>query len=79
MTDQTAPPIMDRPLTRAVERALGMRADPAVTADFLFLERWEIEPRPGTAAALRVGQLRRANPGLAEAIRAELAVGRRRG
>jgi hypothetical protein len=38
----------------------------------LFLERWEICPLPGSAAALRVSQIRRANPELAAAIRSEL-------
>jgi hypothetical protein len=67
----------DRPLTLAVQRALTTVRDPASTADLLFLERWEISPLPGVAAALRVGQLRRANPGLAAEIRAELAARRR--
>ncbi len=66
----------DRPLTHAVERALSTVRDAASTADLLFLERWEISPLPGAAAALRVGQLRRANPTLAAEIRAELAARR---
>jgi hypothetical protein len=41
-------------------------------ADLLFLEQWELRPSPGAAAALRVIQLRRANPDLAAEIRAEL-------
>ncbi len=67
----------DRPLTLAVERALSTVRDAASTADLLFLERWEISPLPGAAAALRVGQLRRANPTLAAEIRAELAARRK--
>ena len=67
------PPTFDRPLTRAVARALATLHDPASVSDLLFLERWEISPLPGTAAALRVGQIRRANPALAAEIRAELA------
>jgi hypothetical protein len=67
------PPTFDRPLTRAVARALATLHDPASAADLLFLERWEASPLPGTAAALRVGQIRRANPALAAEIRAELA------
>jgi len=66
----------DSPLTRAVRRALSAVQDAASTADLLFLERWEINPEPGSAAALRVGQLRRANPALAAEIRAEVAARR---
>jgi hypothetical protein len=66
-------PTFDRPLTRAVARALSALHDPASVSDLLFLERWEMSPLPGTAAALRVGQIRRANPALAAEIRAELA------
>lgn len=61
------------PLTRAVREALGPKPTLAVLSDLLFLERWEIQPMPGSAAALRVGQIRRANPALADAVRAELA------
>jgi hypothetical protein len=66
----------DPPFTRAVQRALSAVHDAASTADLLFLERWEISPEPGAAAALRVGQLRRANPGLAAELRAEVAARR---
>ncbi|HVE23509.1 MAG TPA: hypothetical protein VNC39_16175, partial [Acidocella sp.] len=38
----------------------------------LFLELWERAPTPGPAAALRVQQIRRANPELAAAIRHEI-------
>ncbi|CAH2600696.1 protein of unknown function [Rhodovastum atsumiense] len=65
-----------RPLTAAVQRALSHFRDESSASDLLFLERWEITPMPGAAAALRVGQLRRANPGLVAEIRAELARGR---
>lgn len=61
------------PLTTAVREALGANPHHAVLSDLLFLERWEIQPMPGSAAALRVAQIRRANPGLADAVRAELA------
>ncbi len=61
------------PFTEAVRAALR---EGAMSADLLFLERWELCPLPGTAAALRVSQIRRANPGLAAAIRAELAARR---
>jgi hypothetical protein len=67
------PSTFDHPLTRAVARALSTLRDPASASDLLFLERWELSPLPGTAAALRVGQIRRANPALAAEIRAELA------
>ncbi len=80
MTDvmtRTHPFASDRPLTVAVARALSTMRDEASAADLLFLERWEISPVPGAAAALRVGQLRRANPTLAAEIRAELASRRR--
>ena len=60
------------PCTMALRRALPTHRDPALAADLLFLERWEIAPLHGAAAALRVTQLRRANPELAAAIRAEL-------
>jgi hypothetical protein len=66
----------DRPLTRAVQRALSTVHDAASASDLLFLERWEISPEPSAAAALRVGQLRRANPSLAAEIRAEVAARR---
>ncbi len=46
--------------------------DATSLADLLFLERWEMVPAPGPAAALRVSQIRRANPGLSAEIRAEL-------
>ena len=65
------------PLTAAVRGALGGTSDRAVLADLLFLERWELLPIPGTAAALRVSQIRRANPELAAAVRAEIARGAR--
>ncbi len=64
------------PRTEALRRALsGLRNDQAVD-DLLFLESWEADPLPGAGPALRVGQLRRANPGLAAEIRAELRRGR---
>ena len=74
---RTKPSAYDGPLTLAVRRALAEVHDEASASDLLFLERWEISPLPGAAAALRVGQLRRANPDLAAEIRAELAARRR--
>ena len=72
-TTRTRPIATDRPLTLAVQRAMATMRDQASASDLLFLERWEISPVPGAAAALRVGQLRRANPTLTAEIRAELA------
>ncbi len=58
--------------TQALRRVLPQVRDQVSAADLLFLERWEMYPLPGAAAALRVAQLRRANPELAAAIRAEV-------
>jgi hypothetical protein len=63
-------------LTAAVQRALAGTRDHTSEADFLFLERWEQAPIPGAAAAMRINQIRRANPGLAAEVRAELRQGR---
>lgn len=59
------------PLTDAVRHALRDVNDPALRDDLLFLERWELCAEPGLAATRRAAQLRRANPDLAAAIRAE--------
>ncbi len=61
-----------RPHTPTLQRICSEARDQRAVDDFLFLERWEICPLPGPAAALRVTQIRRANPELAEAIRHEL-------
>ena len=61
------------PLTLVLQDALLGIRDHTAQADLLFLERWEMLPQPGMAPALRVQQIRRANPALAEAIRAEVA------
>jgi hypothetical protein len=60
------------PRTAALRRVLDRAEDPRLTDDLLYLEAWEMHPAPGPAAALRVGQIRRANPRLAAEIRAEL-------
>ncbi len=65
------------PRTAAAQRALAAYGDSIAAADLLsadlwFLENWESNPAPGTAAALRVGQIRRANPVLADEIRREV-------
>lgn len=61
------------PLTAVLQNTLPRVHDRSAKADLLFLERWEMAPQPGTALALRVQQIRRANPELANAIRAEVA------
>jgi hypothetical protein len=61
------------PRTQAVRRALRGCRDERSAWDLLFLEAWEMAPSPGAAAALRVGQIRRANPELAAEVRAEIA------
>jgi hypothetical protein len=61
-----------RPFTAALERKIRGNPDERAIDDLLYLERWELHPLPGPAAALRVSQIRRANPELAAAIRAEL-------
>jgi hypothetical protein len=61
------------PLSSTLQNLFAQSCDGAVASDLLFLERWEICPLPGSAAALRISQIRRANPELAAAIRRELA------
>jgi len=61
------------PLTAVLREALPRITDQGAQADLLFLERWELVPRPDMAQVLRVRQIRRANPDLARAIRAEVA------
>ncbi len=59
------------PRTDALRRALVGCGD-ASAADLAFLETWEADPLPGPGAALRIVQIRRANPALAAEIRSEL-------
>jgi hypothetical protein len=66
----------DQPRTAAVQRALASDCDHTMVADLLFLEQWEMCPLPGCAAALRINQIRRANPELAAEVRAEVLCGR---
>jgi hypothetical protein len=61
------------PRTATLQHVLSETHNQRATDDFLFLERWEICPLPGPAAALRVSQIRRANPELVMEIRRELA------
>jgi hypothetical protein len=61
-----------QPCTRAVRHHLATPGTGGMIADLLFLERWEMSPAPGAGPALRIAQIRRANPELAAAVRAEL-------
>jgi hypothetical protein len=60
------------PFTLAVRQALQGANGSALEADLLFLEAWEMHPSSHLGATLRASQIRRANPGLAAAIDAEL-------
>lgn len=59
--------------TQALQRVLAQPLARSAVADFLFLEAWEREPSDNAGVALRIGQIRRANPALAAEIRAEIA------
>ena len=59
--------------TDALRRVLAQPMDRAAVDDLLFLEAWERQPSDNAGVALRIGQIRRANPVLAAAIRAEVA------
>ncbi|GAN77361.1 hypothetical protein [Acidisphaera rubrifaciens] len=61
------------PMTQALRRRLGSVTNDAQMRDLLYLEAWERDPQPGAGAALRINQIRRANPELAAEIRAELS------
>lgn len=76
MSVSTIPFDPDAPCTMAVRRRLATAGDRSLAADLLFLERWEISPSPGFGATLRIAQIRRADPELAAAIRAEIAAHR---
>jgi hypothetical protein len=60
------------PRTAAVRHALQRAHCDSAIADLLFLEAWEASPTAEVAAVLRVAQIRRANPQLADAVRGEL-------
>ncbi len=64
--------VLRPPLTHAVRRALQGTSDTRLAEDLLFLEAWEIHPSANLGATLRASQIRRANPGLAAEIDAEL-------
>ena len=61
------------PRTEALRRVLRTVRDETMAADLLFLEDWWAQRRSGVADYLRASQIRRANPALAEEIRAELS------
>jgi hypothetical protein len=65
--------VSGQPISTTLQTIFTQIADQRTADDLLFLERWELAPVPGSAAAMRVGQIRRANPELATAIRLELA------
>ncbi len=75
MTTAETMPMIDpfAPVTSALQGAMPAIRDRSARDDLLFLERWEMAPLGGVGPALRVQQIRRANPELAEAIRAEVA------
>jgi hypothetical protein len=72
--------VRDAARTITIRRALERVSDWHSAMDLLFLEAWEMQPAPGAAAALRIVQIRRANPELAAELRAEVqSAGRRPG
>ena len=64
-----------RPRTEAVRRALHEASDTTSIKDLLFFESWQMQATPDVANILRAGQIRRANPRLADEILAELRSG----
>lgn len=71
--------LQPQPMTLAVSLALRETHDPRARSDLLFLEAWELHRPSNLAATLRAGQIRRANPNLAEAIERELRAANDRG
>jgi hypothetical protein len=61
------------PATLAMALALEETSDPLARSDLLFLEEWARCGTPGLAAALRIRQIRRANPELAAAVTREMS------
>lgn len=72
LTTQSVP---RQPLTVAVREALQGVNNSQLEADLLFLEQWEMQPSSHLGVTLRASQIRRANPGLAAKIDAELKAG----
>jgi hypothetical protein len=68
----TSRSIWKQPFTLAVRQALQNVSNSQFVEDLLFLEAWEMRPSSHLGMTLRAGQIRRANPGLAAAIDAEL-------
>jgi hypothetical protein len=76
----TTQPMPKQPFTRAVRQALEGTNNSKIEDDLLFLEAWEMHRSSHLGVTLKAGQIRRANPGLAAAIDAELkASSRNRG
>ncbi len=67
--------MVQRPRTQAVVRALHTQHAARALDDLLFFEAWERNPSNELGTLLRAAQIRRANPGLAAAIQAELKAG----
>jgi hypothetical protein len=65
-------PTRKQPFTLAVRHALQDTNNSQIEADLLFLEAWEMYPSSNLGVTLKASQIRRANPGLAAAIGAEL-------
>lgn len=70
MTNATAVPIAETDVVRSM---LASPLSRSAIEDLLFLEAWERNPLPGLGAVRRAGQIRRANPEVAAAIRLEIA------
>ena len=68
----TLTPVDRTAQTQALRQLLSQGLTDAAVADLIYLESWERDPAPGVAAARRIGQIRRAYPALAAAIRSEL-------
>jgi hypothetical protein len=68
----TTQPMRKQPFTRAVRQALQGTNNSQIEDDLLFLEAWEMHPSSHLGVTLKASQIRRANPGLAAAIDAEL-------
>ena len=68
----TTEPMQKQPFTHAVRQALQGINNSKIEDDLLFLEAWEMHPSSHLGVTLKAGQIRRANPGLAAAIDAEL-------
>jgi hypothetical protein len=68
----TTQPMQKQPFTQAVRQALEAAKNSQIEDDLLFLEAWEMRPSSHLGVTLKASQIRRANPGLAAAIDAEL-------